>query len=118
MKLGKHAAAFAGLITVFVASNALADASRIAEWTAGSETLKLQITGRTGPFATKIEVRVNGEIVATGATSVTKSVVNLSGEYRGMKIDAECRSVYVSGSVPYRECTIYVDSKQAAELKM
>lgn len=89
--------------------------SRIAVWGKEGDKLSFQAVGKTGNFSTDIVLYVNGDEVAKGSTTTFRTVANLSGTYKGHKIDAECKSV-AAGGVLHRECVVYVDSEKAAEL--
>lgn len=89
--------------------------SRTATWGKEPGKLNIQAVGKTGNFSTQITIYVNGEAVAKGSTTTFRTVANLSGTYKGHKIDATCRSVPVGG-VLHRECTVYVDGEKAADL--
>jgi hypothetical protein len=116
MNIAKYVAPLACIVAVSVSSSAFAKQSRTVEWKVGAETLQIHATGKTGPFSTKIKLFVNGEVVAEGATSQFRPLVNLVGDYKGRKIEAECQSV-ATGPMLHRECTVFVDSKEAAKLK-
>ena len=116
MSIAKYIAPLACVLAVSAASSAFAEQSRTVEWKVGAETLLIHATGKTGPFSTKIQLFVNGEVVATGATSQFHPLVNLIGDYKGKKVEAECQSV-ATGPMLHRECTVFVDSKEAAKLK-
>ena len=116
MNIAKVIPPLACIAALSVASSAFAEQSRTVEWKVGSETLQIYATGKTGPFSTKIKLFVNGEVVAEGATSQFHPLVNLIGEYKGKKVEAECQSV-ATGPMLHRECTVFVDSKEAAKLK-
>ena len=77
------------VVAVSVPPSATADTSRTAVFRSGGQTLRIHATGRSGPFSTRIQLFVNGEVVAEGATTQFRPVVNLSGEYQGKQIDAE-----------------------------
>lgn len=89
--------------------------SRIATWGTDPDKLNIQAVGKTGNFSTDITIFVNGEAVARGSTTTFRTVANLTGTYKGHKIDATCESVAVGG-VLHRECIVYVDGEKAADL--
>ena len=89
--------------------------SRMAVWGKDADKLNIQAIGKTGNFSTEIVLYVNGEEVAKGSTTTFRSVANLSGTYKGHKIDADCKSVNVGG-VLHRECTVYVDNEKFTDL--
>ena len=89
--------------------------SREADWKNGSEILKIQAVGVSGPVATDITLYVNGEAIAKGSTTQFNSTANLTGTYKGHKIDADCKSVAV-GSLLHREAIVYVDDEKFTEL--
>ena len=89
--------------------------SRIVVWEKNKEKLSIQAVGNTGNFSTEIVLYVNGQEVAKGATTTFSSTANLSGMYKNIKIDADCKSVAV-GSLLHRECTVYADSEKVADL--
>lgn len=116
MTFARYIAPLACIVAVSASSSAFAETSRTVTWKSGSETLQIHATGRTGPFSTKIQLFVNGQVVAEGATTQFRPLVNLTGDYKGKKIEAECQSV-ATGPMLHRECTVFVDSKEAATLK-
>lgn len=89
--------------------------SRTAEFTQKGEKLSIHAVGNVGNVSTEITVFVNGQAVATGSTNLVKPVVNMTGMYKRIKIDAECKTVAV-GSIARRECSVYADSQKAADL--
>jgi hypothetical protein len=89
--------------------------SRTAVWGKDADKLSIQAIGKTGNFSTEIVLYVNGEEVAKGSTTSIRSTANLSGTYKGHKIDADCKSVAV-GHVLHRECIVYVDGEKFTEL--
>jgi hypothetical protein len=80
-----------------------------------TEPLSIQATCDSGTFSTDIVVQVNGQAVATGSTNQVKPQVNMSGKYKDMTIDADCKSIK-TGSMLHRECVVYVNGQKAAEL--
>lgn len=89
--------------------------SRVAVWKNGSETLNIQAVGVSSPVATDITLYVNDVAIAKGSTTQLNSTANLTGTYKGHKIDADCKSVAV-GSLLHREATIYVDGEKTTDL--
>ena len=101
-------------IGVFLVSCATTK-SREAIYKTDKAKYSIYAIGDTGNFSTEITVFVNGEAVAKGSTTQIKRVVNFSGNYKDIKVDAECKSV-ATGSVLTRQCTVYMDGEKAAEL--
>jgi predicted acyltransferase (DUF342 family) len=89
--------------------------SRIALYEKAKEKYSIYAVGDTGNFSTDITIFVNDQAVAKGSTTSIKRAVNLSGNYKDAKVDAECKSV-ATGSMLSRECIVYIDSVKAAEL--
>ena len=102
------------LIGLFLVSCATTK-SREAIYKTDKAKYTISAVGDTGNFSTDITIFVNGEAVAKGSTTQIKRVVNFSGNYKDVKVDAECKSV-ASGSMLTRQCTVYMDGEKAAEL--
>jgi len=101
-------------IGVFLVSCATTT-SRTAIFNKNQEKYSIYAIGDTGNFSTDITIFVNGEAVAKGSTNVARTVTNFSGNYKNVKVDAECRSV-ATGSILSRQCIVYMDGEKAAEL--
>lgn len=84
--------------------------SRTAEYSHKGEKLSVHAVGNVGNMSTEITIFVNGQPVATGSTNLVKPVANMTGTYKQIKIDGECKSVAVGGVVR-RECTVYADGQ-------
>ncbi len=92
--------------------------SRIAVWDKSGEKLSIQAKSSSPtPFATKITLYINGEIIASGSTSVGSTILNLTGKYKNFKVDAECKASS-AGGFQTTDCKVYVDNVLAAEFSL
>lgn len=67
-------------------------------------------------FNDNISIFINNEKVAEGAVSMMSPRNNLTGTYKGKKIDAECMATMDVGIMSGHKCTIYIDSDKITEL--
>jgi hypothetical protein len=81
------------------------------------QKLSIYASGVNGPTRCDITIYVNGQAVAKGATTTIQPTTNFSGDYQGMKVDAECVAVATGGLQMSHRCTIYTAGEKAAELQ-
>ena len=83
-----------------------------------SKNIKWAISAKanSGGFNDNISIFINDEKVAEGGVSIMTPRNNLTGTYKGKKIDAECMATLDVGIMSGHKCTIYIDSNKVTEL--
>ena len=90
--------------------------SRTADVSVNNAKYSVYVKAIDSPTYCEITLIVNNTEVGKGILSINRPTTVISGQYNGIKFDAECGATKTGGLNMAQKCIIYADSKKVEEL--
>lgn len=91
--------------------------SRTANFEVNKKEYTTYIKADDGPFGCILNLYVNDQQIASGTITMLTPQTVLSGQYNGIKFDAECGASKTGGINMVQRCKIYAKGQQIAEVQ-
>jgi hypothetical protein len=91
--------------------------TRTAPFNQNNKEYTTYIKDDDGPFGANLFLYVNDQQIATGTITAATPQTVFSGQYDGIKFDAECAASKSGGINMVKRCTIYAKGQKIAEFQ-
>jgi hypothetical protein len=108
---------FLSVLFLVTACGATMKQSRTATFDFNNKEYTTYIKANDGPFGCIIDLYVNDQKIATGTITMAAAQTVISGQYNGVKFDAECAAKKSGGLNMAQQCIIYAKGKKIAEVQ-